>query len=76
MRKSYRLQQYGWILKALCEVKQVRLRKTNIKLFKLHVKYIKRKKFMEKKDQRCGYLRPKVREGKIGGIWSKGTDFQ
>ena len=35
----------------------------------------KRIKFIEKKDQTCGYLRQKVREGKIGGIWSKGTDF-
>ena len=51
-------------------------RRTIIKLFNLHVKYIKRIKFIEKKDQTCGYLRQKVREGKNGGIWSKGTDFQ
>ena len=40
-------------------------RRTIIKLFNLHVKYIKRIKFIEKKDQTCGYLRQKVREGKM-----------
>lgn len=33
------------------------------------------KKFIEKKNQTCGYQRQRVGGGRIGGRWSKGTEF-